>query len=66
MIVEFKPFADVIWHILLILVLIQYAVYVVSRVYSYYIDIKRKNLTNPKYSLDDLDRIYKAKQKKQG
>jgi len=59
------PWAELMFKILITLLVIQYGFYVVSRVYIYWIDMKRANLSNPKYSLDDLDRIYKAKKKKE-
>ena len=47
-----------------IVAFIQYTLWAISRIYSYYVEMKRTRLKNPKYSLEDLDRIYKAKEKR--
>jgi len=44
---------------------IQYSFWAISRIYMYYVEVKRTRLKNPKYSLDDLDRIYKAKKERE-
>lgn len=51
--------------IALIVAAVQYVCYAASRIHAYWIQTKRTNLKNPKYSLDDLDRIYKAKKEKE-
>ena len=65
MTITLMPWAEFMFKLLITFLVIQYGSYVISRVYIYYVDMKRANLSNPKYSLDDLDRIYKAKQKRQ-
>jgi hypothetical protein len=64
MIIEFAPWIELMFKVLVTLVVIQYGFYVVSRIHAYWIQAKRINLKNPKYSLEDLDRIYKAKEKR--
>lgn len=65
MTVTLMPWAELMFKILITLLVIQYGFYVISRVYVYWVDMKRANLSNPKYSLDDLDRMYKAKKKRE-
>ncbi len=65
MTIALMPWAELMFKILITLLVIQYGFYVVSRVYVYWVDMKRANLLNPKYSLDDLDRMYKAKKKRE-
>ena len=48
-----------------IVAFIQYTLWAISRIYMYYVEVKRTRLKNPKYSLDDLDRIYKAKKERE-
>lgn len=48
-----------------IVAFIQYSFWAISRIYMYYVEVKRTRLKNPKYSLDDLDRIYKAKKERE-
>jgi hypothetical protein len=49
----------------IIVAFIQYSFWAISRIYMYYVEVKRTRLKNPKYSLDDLDRIYKAKKERE-
>ncbi len=49
----------------IIVAFIQYSFWAISRIYTYYVEVKRTRLKNPKYSLDDLDRIYKAKKERE-
>ena len=49
----------------IIVAFIQYSLYAISRIYVYWVEVKRTRLKNPKYSLEDLDRIYKAKKEKE-
>lgn len=49
----------------IIVAFIQYSFWAISRIYTYYVEVKRARLKNPKYSLDDLDRIYKAKKERE-
>lgn len=65
MAITLMPWVELMFKILITLLVIQYGSYVISRVYIYYVDMKRANLSNPKYSLDDLDRVYKAKKKRE-
>jgi hypothetical protein len=51
-------------NLIIIVMAVQYVCYVISRIHVYWIQAKRINLKNPKYSLEDLDRIYKAKEKR--
>lgn len=51
-------------NIIIIVMAVQYGCYVISRIHIYWVQAKRVNLKNPKYSLEDLDRIYKAKEKR--
>jgi hypothetical protein len=48
----------------IIVAFIQYSFWAISRIYTYYVEVKHTRLKNPKYSLDDLDRIYKAKKER--
>lgn len=57
--------ASIAIDIVLIVAAVQYACYAASRIYAYWVQVKRINWKNPKYSLDDLDRIYKAKKEKE-
>lgn len=59
------PWTELMLKTLITLLVVQYGFYVISRVYVYWVDMKRANLSNPKYSLDDLDRMYKAKKKRE-
>lgn len=65
MTITLMPWAELMLKILITLLVVQYGFYVISRVYVYWVDMKRANLSNPKYSLDDLDRMYKAKKKRE-
>ena len=65
MTITLMPWTELMLKILITLLVVQYGFYVISRVYIYWVDMKRANLSNPKYSLDDLDRMYKAKKKRE-
>ena len=65
MTITLMPWTELMLKTLITLLVVQYGFYVISRVYVYWVDMKRANLSNPKYSLDDLDRMYKAKKKRE-
>ena len=51
--------------IVVVVASVQYVCYAASRIYAYWVQVKRTRWKNPKYSLEDLDRIYKAKKEKE-